>query len=97
MLQVNVNEQDFIFYNNLASPDQSVVHTGDNRTGAGDGDDEKILVNLKQVSPQIEKFVVTVTIYDAERTSSKLRASLKCLCTIDERRVGIRGIALRFR
>lgn len=60
------NEQDFIFYNNLTSPDQSVVHTGDNRTGEGDGDDEKVLVNLKQVSPQIEKIVVTVTIYDAE-------------------------------
>lgn len=90
------NEQDFIFYNNLASPDQSVVHTGDNRTGAGDGDDEKILVNLKQVSPQIEKIVVTVTIYDAEGPS-KLWTSLKCLCSIDERRVGIRGIALRFR
>ncbi|MFJ7737609.1 TerD family protein [Lysinibacillus sp. NPDC097287] len=60
------NEQDFIFYNNLTSSDQSIVHTGDNRTGEGDGDDEKILVNLKQVSPQIEKIVVTVTIYDAE-------------------------------
>ena len=60
------NEQDFIFYNNLTSPDKSVQHAGDNRTGIGDGDDEKILVNLKQVSPQIEKIVVTVTIYDAE-------------------------------
>ncbi|MGE7843364.1 TerD family protein [Lysinibacillus sp. NPDC093712] len=60
------NEQDFIFYNNLTSPDKSVQHMGDNRTGLGDGDDEKILVNLKQVSPQIEKIVVTVTIYDAE-------------------------------
>lgn len=60
------NEQDFIFYNNLTSPDKSVQHMGDNRTGVGDGDDEKILVNLKQVSPQIEKIVVTVTIYDAE-------------------------------
>lgn len=60
------NEQDFIFYNNLTSSDQSIVHTGDNRTGEGDGDDEKILVNLKQVSPQIEKIVVTVTVYDAE-------------------------------
>ncbi|MFJ7649929.1 TerD family protein [Lysinibacillus sp. NPDC097279] len=60
------NEQDFIFYNNLTSPDKSVQHMGDNRTGLGDGDDEKILVNLKQVSPQIEKIVITVTIYDAE-------------------------------
>ncbi|MBK3493291.1 TerD family protein [Viridibacillus sp. YIM B01967] len=60
------NEQDFIFYNNLTSTDQSVTHTGDNRTGEGDGDDEKVLVDLSKVSPQIDKIVVTVTIHDAE-------------------------------
>ncbi|KOO52168.1 TerD family protein [Viridibacillus sp. FSL E2-0187] len=60
------NEQDFIFYNNLVSADQSVTHTGDNRTGAGDGDDEKILVDLSKISPQIDKIVVTVTIHEAD-------------------------------
>ncbi|MEG0258518.1 MAG: TerD family protein [Lysinibacillus sp.] len=59
------HEQDLIFYNNLSSPDQSVIHAGDNRTGVGDGDDEKILVHLKKVSPEIQKIVVTVTIHDA--------------------------------
>lgn len=60
------NDLDFIFYNNLVSTDGSVTHEGDNRTGAGDGDDEKILVDLSKVSPAIEKIAVTVTIHAAE-------------------------------
>ena len=42
------NEKDFVFYNNLSSSDGSVVHTGDNRTGEGDGDDESIKVDLSK-------------------------------------------------
>lgn len=36
------NERDFIFYNNLTHPTNCIVHTGDNRTGVGDGDDEAL-------------------------------------------------------
>ena len=63
-----VSDNHFIFYNNLASPDanKSVEHLGDNRTGAGEGDDEVIKVSLKQVPPEINKIVMTVTIHDAE-------------------------------
>ncbi|MCB1089086.1 MAG: TerD family protein, partial [Verrucomicrobiae bacterium] len=39
-----VSDGHFVFYNNLASPDGSVVHTGDNRDGEGEGDDEQIKV-----------------------------------------------------
>ncbi|GAA0904392.1 TerD family protein [Streptomyces thermoalcalitolerans] len=56
----------FVFYNNLRSPDGSVEHTGDNLTGEGEGDDEVILVDLGKVSPQCEKIVFPVSIYDAE-------------------------------
>ncbi len=42
-------ETDFIFYNNLQSPCGSVLHTGDNRTGEGEGDDEQLVVDLKKV------------------------------------------------
>ncbi|MBN0210358.1 TerD family protein, partial [Pseudomonas aeruginosa] len=42
-------DADFIFYNQLKSPDGSVEHTGDNRDGAGDGDDEAIKVDLSRV------------------------------------------------
>ena len=57
------DSNDFVFYNHLESPDRAVVHTGDNRTGEGDGDDEVIQVDLTKVSAEIEKLVFTVTIY----------------------------------
>ena len=57
---------DFIFYNQLKSQDGSVEHTGDNRSGQGDGDDESLLVDLSKVSPEVEKIAVTVTIHDAQ-------------------------------
>lgn len=59
-------DADFIFYHNLKSSDGSVVHTGDNRTGEGDGDDEALKVNLSAVPGDIQKVVVAVTIYDGE-------------------------------
>ncbi|MCS7005207.1 MAG: TerD family protein [Cytophagales bacterium] len=55
----------FVFYNNLKSPDGSVQHTGDNRTGAGDGDDEIILVNLTKILPIIQEVIFVVSIYEA--------------------------------
>ncbi|OXI79759.1 chemical-damaging agent resistance protein C [Burkholderia sp. AU33423] len=59
-------EADFIFYNQLRSQEGSVEHTGDNRTGAGDGDDEVIKVDLSRVPADIDKIAFTVTIHDAE-------------------------------
>lgn len=60
------SELDFIFYNNLQSSDGSVVHTGDNRTGEGEGDDEQIKVDLSRVPTDIDRIAITVTIHDAE-------------------------------
>ena len=60
------HELDFIFYNNLKSPDESVVHSGDNRTGEGDGDDEKIYLNLSKIPHDVNKIAFTVTIHEAE-------------------------------
>ena len=59
-------EHDFIFYNQPRSPEGSVEHTGDNRTGAGDGDDEAVKINLLQVPADVQKVVITVTIHDAD-------------------------------
>ena len=56
----------FVFYNNLASPDGSVVHTGDNRTGEGEGDDEVVDVQLDAVPPQCQRIVFAVSIHDAD-------------------------------
>ena len=64
-----ISDNHFIFYNNLTSPDsnKSVEHLGDNRTGAGEGDDEVIKVNLKQVPADVSKIVMVVTIHEAEQ------------------------------
>ena len=59
-------DHDFIFYNQLKSQDGSVEHTGGNRSGQGDGDDESLVVDLSKVSPEIEKIAITVTIHDAQ-------------------------------
>jgi tellurium resistance protein TerD len=59
-------EKDFIFYGNLVHPSESVKHMGDNLTGAGEGDDEQIEVDLTKIPANIEKVAFTVTIYDAD-------------------------------
>ncbi len=61
-----VSDGHFVFFNNLKSPDGSVEHTGDNTTGEGDGDDEKINVNLATVPQEVDKVVFPVSIYDAD-------------------------------
>ena len=60
-------EKDFIFYGNLAHASGAVQHMGDNLTGAGEGDDEQIEVDLSKVPANIERIAFTVTIYDADR------------------------------
>ena len=59
-------DSDFIFYNQLKSTDGSVEHTGDNRTGEGDGDDEAIKIDLSKVPAEIDKIAITVTIHEAD-------------------------------
>lgn len=59
-------QHDFIFYNQPFSADGSVEHTGDNRTGEGDGDDESIKIDLTRVAADVQKIIVTVTIHDAD-------------------------------
>ncbi|MDR0879229.1 MAG: TerD family protein [Clostridioides sp.] len=58
------NVKDFIYFANLKSRDNSVIHTGDNLTGDGAGDDEQILVDLDSVPGRIEKLLFIVNIYD---------------------------------
>ncbi|MEO3402688.1 TerD family protein [Mucilaginibacter sp. CAU 1740] len=56
----------FVFYNNPKSPDGAVEHTGDNLTGAGDGDDEQIIVDLSKIDPRVTEICIVVTIHEAE-------------------------------
>lgn len=60
------SDADFIFYNQAKSVEGSVQHSGDNRTGAGDGDDESIIVDLSMVPADVERIAICVTIHAAE-------------------------------
>ncbi|MFE7558981.1 TerD family protein [Kitasatospora sp. NPDC057500] len=55
----------FVFFNNTSTPDNTVVHTGDNRTGEGAGDDEAINVNLASLPAEAARITFPVSIYDA--------------------------------
>ncbi|MYW06517.1 TerD family protein [Streptomyces sp. SID3343] len=60
------SDQHFVFFNNMKTPDGTVEHTGDNRTGEGEGDDEQIKVNLAQLPADVDKVVFPVSVYDAD-------------------------------
>lgn len=60
------SDADFVFYNNLKHSSGSVEHLGDNLTGAGEGDDEQIKIDLSKVPANIEKIDFTVTIHEAD-------------------------------
>jgi len=61
-----VSDQYFVFFNNLKSPDGSIVHQGDNLTGEGEGDDEQVKIALNTLPAEIDKIVFPVSIYDAD-------------------------------
>lgn len=61
-----LSDSHFVFYNNLQSPDGSVLHTGDNLTGEGEGDDESLIVDLAALPPECELIVFPVSIHDAQ-------------------------------
>lgn len=60
-----LSDKHFVFYNNDKSPDGSVEHTGDNRTGEGEGDDEQVKIDLSAVPADVKKLVFAVTIHEA--------------------------------
>ncbi|MFA9216600.1 MAG: TerD family protein [Sphingomonadaceae bacterium] len=57
---------DVIWFRQLQSKDGSVVHTGDNRTGAGDGDDEQVNVDLNRIPPGVKSLVFTVNSFTGQ-------------------------------
>lgn len=60
---INFFEGDIIFFNSMRHPSGKIWLTGDNRTGAGDGDDEQIIVKLDELDARYERIVFLVTIY----------------------------------
>lgn len=65
MLNDSGKFENMVYYSNLRSSDSSIIHTGDNLTGEGEGDDEQIIVDLNKVSANISKLVFVVNIFQA--------------------------------
>ena len=61
-----LEDEYFVFYNNLKSPDGAVEHTGDNLTGEGEGDDESIKIDLSKIDPRASEITFVVTIHKAD-------------------------------
>lgn len=61
-----LSDKHFVFFNNLSSPTGAVVHTGDNLTGNGKGDDETINIDFSKIEPDADEIVFVVTIYEAQ-------------------------------
>lgn len=77
------SDSDFIFYNSTKSACGSVEHSGDNRTGAGEGDDETVTVELDKVPADVDKIAICVTIHDAEARNQNFgmvnKAYIRCV------------------
>lgn len=58
------NQANVVYFGNLSHPSGAITHLGDNLTGAGEGDDEQILLDLSRIPPDIAKLVFTVNIYE---------------------------------
>lgn len=63
-------DEDFVFYNNGVARDGAVKHMGDSRTGAGDGDDENIVIDLMALPFEVVKIAFVLSIYDLDMNSN---------------------------
>lgn len=66
-----MNKNDVVYFGNLNHSSGAVKHMGDNLTGAGDGDDEQIVVNLDRVPANCDKIVFVVNIYQARQRNQQ--------------------------
>lgn len=63
----NDAKQSVVYFGNLRHPSGAIVHQGDNLTGAGDGDDEQIMVDISRLPSNVSKVVFVVNIYNAKQ------------------------------
>jgi stress response protein SCP2 len=66
---INMYEGDVVYFNSQKHPSGHIWLTGDNRTGAGDGDDEQIIVKLDSLAPSYQRIVFLVTIYQGKKNN----------------------------
>ncbi len=82
-------DEDFIFYNNLKSAEGSVEHMGDNRTGAGDGDDENVRLDLEKIPYEVNKIYFVISIYEAEMKKHSFKSIRNSFLRITNEETGI--------
>lgn len=75
-------DEDFVFYNNAKSHEGAVEHMGDNRTGAGDGDDENVLIDLMSLPFEVSRLAFVISIYDAEMRAHTFQSVRNCFLRI---------------
>lgn len=77
-----VHKDDVVFFGNLRHPSGTVQHMGDNLTGAGDGDDEQIIVDLARVPAQYDRIVIVVNIYAAQQRNQHFGMIQNAFCRL---------------
>jgi tellurium resistance protein TerD len=82
-------DEDFIFYNNLKSPDGALEHMGDNRTGAGEGDDENIRIDLDKIPYEVYRIYFVISIYEAEIKKQSFKSVRNSFLRIVNEETGI--------
>lgn len=61
-----VSDKYFVYYGNLKSPDNAIIHSGDNLTGEGDGDDEVISFDFSKLDDRVNAIIIVINIYQAK-------------------------------
>ena len=82
------SRDDVVYFGNLKHPSGAIVHTGDNLTGEGEGDDEQILVDLTAVPQDYDKLVFVVNIYDCESRKQDFGMIANAFIRICDERTG---------
>lgn len=65
-------DTDFVFYNNMETLNGAIKHNGDSRTGAGDGDDESIVIDLHGVPFDVTKLMFVLSVYRGEEKQQRM-------------------------
>lgn len=82
-------KEDFVFFNNLKSPCGSVIHKGDNLTGAGDGDDEVIDVDFSKVPAEVNEIIIVANIYQGEARKQNFGQVKNAFCRVFNTETGV--------
>lgn len=88
VLDESKNVKDTVWFRQLKSKDGSIVHSGDNRTGEGDGDDEVITVDLTKLPAHAHHLVFTINSFTGQNFNSIENATCRIVDSITNKELG---------